>query len=483
MDIINANGFDAITVGKTDVSTNIDVSNTIITAFQRIFSHDKKKLFIPNPNTPLFSIDFAAHSSGQQTNFSEVRDFSVVSSQKTTIKKYSFPSTVNFPDNTYKKFQYGYLKNLYVNFDFAVGILDTKNLTVKDALYQILNGMSSAAGGIWDFQIQEMPVEKKDDHGNPISTNNVLTVIDLNCISNNDSEPHTFYTQGLRSIFMEANLEMDIGGAKMNQVIGNRLAASAPSAGKIINSSQPSMMGNLFSTTSTDMVLNSIKYTPNAEKDATPFNKNDWAAAVKSNLKSFLNDVGIYPRVEIPPGWGPKFDASILDNFYVACFNSQTIFDALKNNNDIVTITNDGGISPLLPINFTFTIHGISGIQRGAKFKVYGLPSKYSTSGFFQVTSVKHILSGMLWKTEVTGGFRIQRTGKSGTIKEGSLNSFESTGLNIAVLDAEKRDRVTGSDAVSNQSIAAKKLELEEQRQPTIDKKTGQDLFTTLSSK
>jgi hypothetical protein len=57
-------------------------------------------------------------------------------------------------------------------------------------------------------------------------------------------------------------------------------------------------------------------------------------------------------------------------------------------------------------IKFTFTIHGISGIKRGDKFKVSGLPKNYEKNGFFQVTSVKHVISDMLWKTDIEGSFR-----------------------------------------------------------------------------
>ena len=58
-----------------------------------------------------------------------------------------------------------------------------------------------------------------------------------------------------------------------------------------------------------------------------------------------------------------------------------------------------------MPINFTFTIHGVSGIKRGDMFKINGIPKQYA-KGFFQVISVKHTLDGMLWKTEITGGYR-----------------------------------------------------------------------------
>ena len=48
----------------------------------------------------------------------------------------------------------------------------------------------------------------------------------------------------------------------------------------------------------------------------------------------------------------------------------------------------------------------MSGVKRGDKFKVRGIPDMYYSRGFFQVLSVKHSLSGMQWDTEIEGGFR-----------------------------------------------------------------------------
>ena len=62
-----------------------------------------------------------------------------------------------------------------------------------------------------------------------------------------------------------------------------------------------------------------------------------------------------------------------------------------------------------MPIKFSFTIHGVSGIKRGDKFRVNGIPSAYERTVFFQVTSVKHVIDGMIWKTEIEGGFRLSK--------------------------------------------------------------------------
>ena len=95
---------------------------------------------------------------------------------------------------------------------------------------------------------------------------------------------------------------------------------------------------------------------------------------------------------------------------YLGAFNDSQLFDSLRLKVSLDQLANGNQTSILLPIKFTFTIHGISGIKRGDKFRVYGLPAKYSTSGFFQVLSVKHTLDGMLWKTEISGGFRQSRS-------------------------------------------------------------------------
>jgi hypothetical protein len=73
------------------------------------------------------------------------------------------------------------------------------------------------------------------------------------------------------------------------------------------------------------------------------------------------------------------------------------------------------GAGALMPIQFSFKIHGISGIKRGDMFRINGLPSMYEAKGsFFQPLSVKHTIEGMQWTTEITGGFRPSNNPKIG---------------------------------------------------------------------
>jgi hypothetical protein len=92
-----------------------------------------------------------------------------------------------------------------------------------------------------------------------------------------------------------------------------------------------------------------------------------------------------------------------------AVYNDQLVFQALKAGYNNVAASEANTVSALLPVKFSFTVHGVSGIKRGDKFKVIGIPQQYEKNGFFQVTSVKHTFDGMILKTEVEGGLRLNK--------------------------------------------------------------------------
>jgi hypothetical protein len=293
--------------------------------------------------------------------------------------------------------QWGLLDDLYVNLDFAKGVMETKNFTMRNALYQILNGMSSAAGGLWDFQI----MSDEDD--------SELRVVDLNLTPTGPQEPFTFNLAGYESIFIDASLDMDISGAKMNQIIGNRLSQS-------INGSQKDIKGKkkgLF-TDKEDQVLKTIESrgAPPESKNATlpegPTDDELEEAKIK-NLQLMLDKTGLMPKPQFDDKY--SFGAGDLkDDVVTVSFNDQAVFEFFKNQNDGSAEGKAAAeVGPIMPIKFTFTMHGISGIKRGDKFKVLGLPKNYEQTGFFQVTAVKHTITDMLWKTDIEGSFRQSR--------------------------------------------------------------------------
>ena len=419
MEILNQIGIEGFKIGNKIVKTRINTKNTACCAFQKIFSTDKGKLFIPNKTTPKFSIANAASSEPPPpADTTQTEDCSILN-VRDTGKPFMFPAAGNIENGVAVSYgiivqnksvdagsiiglkknqgQWGLLDDLYVNLDFAKGVMETKNFTMRNALYQILNGMSSAAGGLWDFQI----MSDEDD--------SELRVVDLNLTPTGPQEPFTFTLAGYESIFIDASLDMDISGAKMNQIIGNRLSQS-------INGSQKDIKGKkkgLF-TDKDDQVLKTIE-----DRGAPPESKNatlpegptddDLEEAKIKNLQLMLDKTGLMPK--------PQFDdkhefgaGDLRDDVITVSYNDQTIFESFKNQNDG---SSEGlaaaEVGPIMPIKFTFTMHGISGIKRGDKFKVLGLPKNYESSGFFQVTAVKQTITDMLWKTDIEGSFRQSR--------------------------------------------------------------------------
>jgi len=412
MEIINQIGLDGFMIGGIVVNTKINTKNTVCTAFSKIFSTDKSKLFIPNATAPKFDLAKAANSETDNgASDKAINDCSIVNVND-SANPIMFPAAgviengvangkvIVSPkiDGTFEGLnkangEWGFLDDLYVNLDFAKGILETKNFSIKNALYQILNGMSSAAGGLWDFQIMSNENDTE------------LRVVDLNLTPTGVIPPYNFVLAGYQSIFIDASLDMDISGAKMNQIIGNRL-------GQTINGSQKDVKGKkvgLF-TNKTDQILKEVKKreaAPPPTNDKLPEGPTDAEKdeAKRKNLQLFLDKVGIMPRPDKDAFY--SFSANLLKGVVFVSFNDQAVFEFFKNQNDKTKVQKEaGGVGPIMPIKFTFTIHGVSGIKRGDKFKVTGLPRNYEETGFFQVTSVKHTITDMIWKTDIEGSFR-----------------------------------------------------------------------------
>ena len=391
MQIIYQIGIDGYTLPDgTEIKFELDYKDTTCSAFPNIYSTDPSKLFIPNPKSPKFNLSAVPPKAGGKV--SELISKGTIDN---SVKNIQFPKQtalsfkpVNGNTITKDPQQYGYLKDLYVNFDFAKSVLETKNFFIKDAIYQILNGMSSAVNGMWNFQIEESEV-KRDG-----KTRNILKIWETNLISGGKQKPtYTFNMIGEKSIFIDAGLELDISGAKMNQVIGQKL-------GKNINSDSGRV--TLFQSGLTDKLGLKIKEKNINKTEQKTQTTKDQEDVAEANLNIMLGKARFYPRVEIS-------DKNVNDTnelyklCYLGSFRDANVFSALKSGHD--EIGQSDTASPLMPINFNFKIHGVSGIRRGDMFKVIGIPSIYM-DGFFQVLSVKHNLQGMEWTTEVTGGYR-----------------------------------------------------------------------------
>jgi hypothetical protein len=139
-----------------------------------------------------------------------------------------------------KPYYWGYLENLYINFDLLKKELDTPNKTIREVLESLLNEMSSAVDAFWHFQINEKSEAVKDKSGVERNTL-VYTVNDENWIGENPNPaPVKFVHSGEQSRFLDADLNIDIPGSMASQIVSKRLALS-------VNPSQPNLeLGGIF---------------------------------------------------------------------------------------------------------------------------------------------------------------------------------------------------------------------------------------------
>jgi hypothetical protein len=133
---------------------------------------------------------------------------------------------------------------------------------------------------------------------------------------------------------------------------------------------------------------------------------------ITSRITSNLDKIDVLPIPALSQDPGIKAE-SIRDTvqklFMVYCYDDTDFFDKMKNyyfEKKSSLAGSATGLSHPLPIKYSFTILGNSGIRRGDTFNIDGIPAKYKNRGIFQVTEVEHSISNMRWETTVTGQYR-----------------------------------------------------------------------------
>lgn len=406
MKIFNSFGVESIDLAGEKISYSINSKGCIAGGFKNIFSVDGSKLYIPNAFTPKFSLASAQAGKVIGNIDANGRLGNGADSVQPTNTKLKSGTKALFPDTTtYKKttsdgstaqvpqYQWGYIDNLYVNFDFVKGVMETPNLLVKDALYEILNGISSAVNGLWNFQIVEASPEISGNEG----VASELTIIDINLPLKSGAFNSTFEVQGTDSIFQDVSLDIDLTGAKMNQIIAERSNIT-------VSESQPGAKSSIYSKDE-DLVIKILRKT-NVQVESGPVEpeKTTDEELKQKNVELFMERIVYVPSENLNPT--SDFKKTYESLCYVAAYADSLVFNSLRHGSSVFESKASNNFGPLLPIKCSFTIHGISGINRGNKFKLRGIPEKYQNNGFFQVTSVKQVVSSMMWKTEVTGEFR-----------------------------------------------------------------------------
>ena len=461
--------------GKTK-NLKINIRDTYIGGFPHMFSTDKSKLFIANTTAPNFNLkevllkskdsggdveyikfNELTNSNYQQnlhplvTSMPEGDDRSALNGSahdpatgQTRPVPFAFPCQYDLNESIIKfncddsvlpiiakrKF-WGWLKDLYINFDFFVECLSKPNLVVRDVLYDMLNGMSSACNSIWRFQIIERAI-----HGDEKGPRE-LTVVDMNFLGDVNPNPDgmaTFQARGTKSPFLNVDFSVDVPGAMMSSVVIKKMSNAKVDGS---NEGLRPLFGNVFSTDKEDQVgtvllgIKTLKEGKTEEADKEPTGKTDGLGDKKEDAKAkafelFANKAGVFSKVQDREG---KID--IADTFLdLKSSNNSTIEDLLMVGtwNDPSALKQieliDKGLvkgapksqskkvaqkqnPPLGLTSFNFDVHGVSGFKVGDQFRVTGIPDKFGAPNFYQVTKVDQSITGNQWTTSVKGEMRL----------------------------------------------------------------------------
>lgn len=467
--------------GITTQNPYINWRRTICRAHKNMFSTRGDKLMIPNPYAPNFDLA-AALSSEAEPGDTIVLEKGQIKEGRGTVpeglaKNFQFPQSgpidydgqgffdSDYEPQCYKAHEWGYLKDLFINFDFFIDCIKSPGLLSKDVYYKILNGLSSGVNMYWDFQIVERGKELPDDadekdpclkwwrrtiENDCRNGDNELQIVCFHSTGNTTNElgQAKFQSRGLNSPFLSAELNLDIPAAMKGQLVMQK-------GGGDISSNAEQKQKNLkeFGTSYLDAVnekLNPFRIkeqkadeaqreeeekaarkkqldeeTPSQkferereEKNASKKEKEDQK---KSNYESFANITTIVPRIQYR-GANLDVKASFFDSksnnvniedlMMVVSYDDESTLKSVQDYNEGVTGDPAQYIkrgdkeknSIPLPIKFNFTIHGISGIRVGDTFNIKDLPGNYKKK-IFQVTQVEHNIEQSIWKTSVQSMF------------------------------------------------------------------------------
>ncbi len=248
VDIMNTNGqFKAYKIGNKEVNVVIDISDAKIGAFPNMFSTKASKLVIPGV-MPDFSVYFL--NDGEITQLADGvfesagNSYPPIDNRIPGFGTFVEPSELKEKNGFNEKANYwGYLKNLYINFDVFSEKMQQKNKNVREVLLDMLNEMSSAVNSFWNFQV----VEQTNSNGDII-----ISVIDENWIGQKEGTGiKRFYHSGPNCIFLESSLDISLPSEMTNQIVSRRLALAN-------NPDEPIVGVGGFFSSKTDLFLQTV---------------------------------------------------------------------------------------------------------------------------------------------------------------------------------------------------------------------------------
>lgn len=368
-------------IKNSTIDFDVDISNTYIGGFSRIFSTDER-IFIPNSTCYNYLDDIVLlNPSGVSSGV--VLDTSVNgrSFPKTSATDVTFEGqTVSLPSG-----KHGWIGDIYIENEMAVEALKNQTTPVKEVLDGVLKKLEDAVEGLWAFQILE------DKSGETVK----LRIADSNLRNvrsgNNGSNVQEFEMFGTNSFFLDASFNLDIPKEMASKVYMEKSVDSVQSTNELTG---------LFSSKK-DVVLGKISkeaYDSTVKQPEEEDPKQKWIE-FRRNIKLLVNP-NIISVSDI--GDGNMDEWAICGNY----LNKRKFNDIKKED---LGYSGGGEVynGRSLPVGFDFTVLGMSGFQVGHLFNVKGLPEQYSISrGAFQIEEITHKIDSKQWITEVKTHFR-----------------------------------------------------------------------------
>lgn len=448
---------------KSSRDQRIKIFNTFCSGFPHMFSTDKSKLFIPNTTAPNFKLTDTLTAKEEITDFIIFNDLNAeanlanihpltgttkftanpngdkkdFATKLTRPAPYAFPATYNlkkswakydesFSEVTEEAYFWGYLRNLYINFDFFVECISKPNFVVRDVFYEMLNGMSSACNSIWKFQINEVVNNSTGDLE--------LSVVDLNFCGTILTDGITkFQARGVESPFVSCDFTVEVPGAMMSSMVQKKLNDNFEHSPEL--NPRP-MRGNVFSKREdkAGTILQGLKKIETEEevtKDANTPPPDKSAEELEQEAKNlnyeyYTKVAGVVPKIQDRLGeidlkkeWYDFYssnDGSLEKTVMVGSWNDSAALRqvflvdkgiAKGGTSNRANKKNNKQNPPFGVAEFNFRVHGVSGFKVGDKFRIDGIPKQFSNPNFFQVVKVDHVIEGMNWWTDIKGKLRI----------------------------------------------------------------------------
>jgi hypothetical protein len=354
-----------------------------------------------------------------------------------------FPDYRDLEDGKPSKGYSGRIQDLFVNYEV---ILDAvmNGQTATGMLKTILKKVSTAAGGIWDFDLVG------EDPGNP--NNTVLTIVDRRLSTNTVDEmqrsdkAYVFKAHQKNSIVRSMSCDVSIPGDVAGMVLYGKNTENANSnfyarkpQDRVLQQAAPLVVDGKEVATKAVGLTQGSKDLPSEEKflmgikvyhGATGI-KDEWDVAQGNKTRAEaeeaasdattgtlftdastgglnLDEVGDADGVGgtksggSTDGWGWSEDGKVIDIEFVDPSKDRMLALMRKDKDPQNCIKYN---MPLDGIELSLTLDGIEGIRLWDMFNCTGVPTKYYMNGLWRVTGVKHAISGNDWTTDITAQF------------------------------------------------------------------------------